>query len=347
MRVGRNGMVPFAAVEILVFFVVGSLLLSLPWRFVVALFERVPANPGLKAMRYALLLSSPVVLSVAFVFATLGPWDSAFCQTLHHACLDHIVAWRFPVSLAIPLAIVTLVVLGRLIHPFRWHLRQRVIPATLSSDLTAKWELVEQAVARQVGGGVVPIQVVQAPTHLCHVRGVFRPRLCLSEAVLRELDHEELVGAICHEMAHVRRQDLPIGLLAFLSFCLLFFTPVGRRCYQRYLEEREYAADDWAVERTGAPLALASALGKVSKIARSERVPMAASLLPGGPLLATRLHRLMRWPSSSSTIQPQGEVAQLLLIGLVGLAGSAGLLSLHLRFEEWGLAVLKALGVVA
>lgn len=330
----------FVALVAVTFFVLGGLALALPWRGVVALSERRPAESTQAASRYVALLVAPVGLLALFVLSLLGPWDAAICQQLHDACLDRISSWRVPGELGLALAIVSVIAIGRLARPY-FSARQVLPVAELPPALQAKWRRIHGEVESRCG--TVPALVtVQSDQPVCHVKGMISPRLYLSAVLLEALDHDELVGAVSHEVAHLRRRDLPMGLLAYVSHCLLFFMPSSRHCYRRYLEERELAADDWAVAHTGKPLALASALAKAGRSAPLR--PNSIGYVSGGPLLERRLERLLT-PVQRALDGPRGRLALLLPVAL-SLATAGSLMALHLVIEAWGRGLLATLGVI-
>ena len=122
-------------------------------------------------------------------------------------------------------------------------------------------------------------------------------RILLSDALLRHLNARELYGVLAHELSHVQNNDLqvmtladvitritsilslfgvsllilylPMFILEGQSFpwtiaLLLLFTPNLSALLQLALSRtREFFADEKAVELTGDPAGLASALGKI------------------------------------------------------------------------------------
>lgn len=336
-------MSPFLILTGLLFFVLGGLVLALPWGGVVALVERapVPYRPG--AAGYTFLLTAPVVLLLAFVVILLGPWDSEVCRALQDACLEQVTNWQVPAWVGVGLGLACLVVGGRAIKPYLLRIRQPLASIALPDDTVSKWGHVRTEVQRLCGAELPPLCVVSTPRHACHIEGPIVPRLIVSEAVLRDLDPEELVGAMSHELAHLRSGDLWWGHLAFLCYCLLFFMPASRRCYSGYLAARERAADDWAIARTGGPLALASALGKVRRLAKD---PPAGTT--GGQVLVGRIQRLLgEVPSRGSRARTEVVGYGLVLAAMTLPFLTPTLSELHHVLEPLGRGVLTALGIVS
>lgn len=324
-------MLPFALLLSALFFVLGGLILALPWKGIVVLLERTkrPAVPHDR--HYALLLVLPLVILAGFVAVILAPWESEVCQALQDACLEQITSWQLPWEVGLSLGIVGLVATGRFIRPYLS--RPRLAQKPMPSDLLAKWQAAITEVERCTSVRLPRVVLVSEPDHVLQVKGLMRPQLIVSETLLRELDLDELVGAFCHEAAHLKRGDLWVGFALYLCQCVLFFMPTSRTCYQRYLEERERAADEWAIARTGKPLALASALTRV------------AQMTGHGPVLA-RVEHLLDGTSQLWAHPRFGATAVTVSLLAAGL-GLPFLTELHHPLEAWGRNVLILLGVLA
>jgi heat shock protein HtpX len=127
--------------------------------------------------------------------------------------------------------------------------------------------------------------------------------VAVTTGILQVLDHRELEGVLAHELAHVKNRDILIAtvaatIAAALSFLArwVFWSNLGRRRSNDGLSaivgivamilaplaagliqmaisrSREFEADRTGAVSTGSPLALASALDKIS--AGTSRVPM-------------------------------------------------------------------------
>ncbi|MNR75534.1 heat shock protein HtpX [compost metagenome] len=324
-------MIPFVLLLSALFFVLGGLMLALPWKGLVTLIERMGSPTSPQDRRYAMLLALPIAILAGFVTVMLCPWESEVCRALQDACLERITAWQLPLEVGVALGLVGIVAMGRMIKPY---LSRRYLALTaMPADLSAKWQSVKTEAERCSGMRLPPVALVSEPDHVLQVKGLLRPTLVLSETLLRELDPDELVGALCHEAAHLKRGDLWIGFALYLCQCALFFMPTSRPCYQRYLEERERAADEWAIARTGKPLALASALTKV------------AQLTGHGPALV-RVERLLDGTSRLWNHPRFGATAMTVSLLVAGFSFPF-LSDLHHPLEAWGRNVLVLLGVLA
>lgn len=129
--------------------------------------------------------------------------------------------------------------------------------------------------------------------------------VAVTTGIVDMLDHRELEGVLAHELAHVKNRDILIATVAAtigaaLSFLarLAFWGGVGRRRNDNGIQmivglvamilapiaaaliqmaisrSREFEADRDGAESTGSPLALASALQKISNGAQRHPMPV-------------------------------------------------------------------------
>jgi hypothetical protein len=120
--------------------------------------------------------------------------------------------------------------------------------------------------------------------------GFRSPRVVVSAGALLRLDDEELNAGLEHEWGHVVRRHRFVSLLGRACQGLSRFLPGGRRALRELDLHLERDADDYAVRRTGDPLALASAICKAAAPPARLRGPALANLAGVG--LADRLRRL-------------------------------------------------------
>lgn len=99
------------------------------------------------------------------------------------------------------------------------------------------------------------------PCAFCY--GLLRPRIGVTTALVRRLTGLELEAVLLHEKHHLEQRDplkVAVGRVVVSS---LFFLPVLKGLFDRYLLAKELAADDHAVRGQGGRRALASALEKL------------------------------------------------------------------------------------
>lgn len=111
---------------------------------------------------------------------------------------------------------------------------------------------------------------------LAFTTGLRSPAIVLSNWLVENLDHGELIATAAHELAHIQRRD------TLLLFWLHSLCPHGwwlrplRQQIQQLNLLLEKRADSTSIALTGQPMALASALVKVG---RHLTLPQAAPLL--------------------------------------------------------------------
>ena len=160
--------------------------------------------------------------------------------------------------------------------------------------------------------------------------------VAVTVGLLRNLNRDEIAAVIAHELAHIKHRDTltmtvtatMAGAIAMLGNMLLFtggrngrgggigaivamvLAPIAAGMVQFAISRtREYAADRGAAEITGQPMALASALAKIARLAGrtvnmpAERNPASASMFIINPLGALKMdHLFSTHPSTESRI---------------------------------------------
>lgn len=126
--------------------------------------------------------------------------------------------------------------------------------------LLLRRELVRRSLGRGPGGSLV----VADRGMLVAVPGLGCRRIVLSDRALAELDGAELAACLAHERGHLRHGHRAAGLVGNLLVVLGRPLPGGRAALRGLLLSLERDADEYAVARTGDPLALASAICKVA-----------------------------------------------------------------------------------
>lgn len=149
--------------------------------------------------------------------------------------------------------------------------------------------------------------------------------VAVTQGLLRGLNREELAGVIAHELAHIKHRDTltmtvtatMAGAIAMMGNMLLFtggrqgrgggigailamvLAPLAAGMVQMAISRsREYEADREGAAICGQPMALASALAKISRIAGrtmnvpAERNPASAAMFIINPLGALRTDNL-------------------------------------------------------
>lgn len=125
--------------------------------------------------------------------------------------------------------------------------------------------------------------------------------ICVPARFATDLDLEQQKSALAHELAHLKRHDpvwqMGIGIIE----SVFFFQPLNVIGRKRLRDASEFLCDDWAVEQTNSPLALARCLTQISSWVGSARVPDGMlAMAEGGSPLITRIQRLASWQQARS-----------------------------------------------
>ena len=104
--------------------------------------------------------------------------------------------------------------------------------------------------AARIGLKIVPVVAFCERVTIPVVAGVLRPVILLPDWLEAELEPEQLLVIVAHEMAHIRRLDLLVNLLQRLVETALFFHPAVWYVSRQLCSERENCCDD-AVVRAG------------------------------------------------------------------------------------------------
>jgi hypothetical protein len=111
-----------------------------------------------------------------------------------------------------------------------------------------------------------------------------------STGLLDIVNEEELSAVIAHELAHIKNHDFLFKAISSAFTALCFYNPLAYFASSAAQREREFLADEKGVRQVTNPIALSSALAKISGVFKSlpkERTTryLAANLLVRSSLL--------------------------------------------------------------
>jgi len=160
--------------------------------------------------------------------------------------------------------------------------------------MAVRWK----ALRRQQSPGGLDMDVVDVPSPVVAVSGVWRPRLLIGRDVAAQCTAEELALIIAHEEAHVRARDNFKHFLMLVSPDLLASLPIGRALEERWRAATEHAADEYATKGEAEHrVRLATALVKMARLAlTTPPQPGVASTLIGADGIEGRIRRLLDRP---------------------------------------------------
>jgi beta-lactamase regulating signal transducer with metallopeptidase domain len=164
-------------------------------------------------------------------------------------------------------------------------LSQRMRLARLLQQDTPASEEIAGLVAElagQMGLRRVPAVVSMAVDCPLFVCGLWRPRLVLPSRLMASLDQTARRQVLLHELAHVKRHDLPWGWPVEIARIVYFFHPLVYWVAYQLRLERELCCDQLAMARSGHPPAdYAQTLVQVVSHA-SEPVALQAAAISAG-----------------------------------------------------------------
>ena len=166
-------------------------------------------------------------------------------------------------------------------------------PAVSSDDLR------QMVVALGDAGDRAPIRLTTSETCAIPLALPGR-RIVLPERFQQQLDAEHQRAALAHEIAHVIRRDPAWRILVGTLERAFFFQPLNRVARAKLCDSAEFLCDQWAVQQTRSPLALARCLSIVASWASpaSDRISAGASTMARGDSpIVRRVTRILNEPA--------------------------------------------------
>jgi Zn-dependent protease with chaperone function len=294
--------------------------------------ERISPISGVLLWLAALLLRAAVAISLVFAFVFLAPATELF-SLLTQWCLHTILPFLTShlgfsghsvgeVAVIVPAVIVgaSLLSLGIGI----WRGARRVRGWLDSSSL---------------GPGPRSSVLVGGSEVVVAAAGMRAPEVVVSAGALLSLDDAELEAGLEHEWGHVVRRHRFISVTGHLCLAVSRFLPGGAQALAQLHFHLERDADDYAVQRTGDPMALASAICKAAGATCGPATPGASFIAGlGSDAVAARLRRLTKpqAPGGPALNGLSRTLAGALAVGALAVASSAPAMAssdLHRRAE--------------
>ena len=155
------------------------------------------------------------------------------------------------------------------------------------------------------------------------VFGLFRKTICLPHGLTETLNEQELRWVIRHELAHIRRRDIPVVIIASIANALHWFNPIVWIITSRLRAAIEIAADRLALQ--GLSRSDACAYGMLLLRFAQENTSSRRSPTLGLISFASGKHLKKRVESLMRDHKPNGLAMKLVSAGLVGVIAVAGL----------------------
>ncbi len=180
------------------------------------------------------------------------------------------------------------------------------------ADLAASLEIRQKIAVRESGKISVPA-----------VSGLFRPVILLPKCFADVLPPDELRWILLHELAHVKRHDLPMALILRVACILHFFNPAIWFAARQIRTLREFACDDLALaalknnhaQKTGGA-ALLHVVEHASRNPRPNPQAIGAFNMSGKRKAALK-NRMRRLLDSRRVIRPKLGLGSILVLFLV------------------------------
>ena len=156
--------------------------------------------------------------------------------------------------------------------------------------------------------------------------GVWRvlgPIVLLPEAIISQLDDEELETLMMHEMAHVLRWDNLVSNLNMVLCCLFWFNPLIWLIDTWLLREREEACDEVVLRWSGASQTYAASIKKIYRFCLNS--PVSGLSAAGGSRLKHRLERILGNRGDQPFCMSHRVLVGSMIIGSLMLSVLAGL----------------------
>lgn len=291
--------------------------------------ERISPISGIILWGSVLLMRAAIALSLVVGFVFLAPATELF-SLLTRWCMHTVL----------PFLSTHLGFSGHSVGDVAVVVPALILTASLLSLIFAVWRgarRVRRWLNRSsLGPGPRESVVVGGSEVLVAVAGMRAPRVVVSAGALVNLDDEELEAGLEHEWGHVVRRHRFISMVGCACLAISRFLPGGRRALAQMQLHLERDADDYAVARTGDPLALASAICKAADGSVRSTSPAFAGL--GSDAATVRLRRLIGDASEAKPtlrLLPKA-LAAVLVAGTLAVTSSAAAIAStdpHARYE--------------
>jgi len=115
--------------------------------------------------------------------------------------------------------------------------------------------------------------VISYPSPIAITMGFVRPKIVLSTGLISLLNDDELNAVISHEVYHKNSHD-PLNIF-LMSLCssTMWYIPILNWFNQKYRIMKELLADEYAIEKQQTSVNLGSALLKMVKVCKYEKMP--------------------------------------------------------------------------
>ena len=128
-------------------------------------------------------------------------------------------------------------------------------------------------ISQTFGNGKEEIVVLSHPTPMAFTMGFVSPKIIITTGLIHFLNNDELKAVIAHEMYHKENRDPLKVFLLSLSSSVMWYIPIQKWFHFKYRVIQEILADDFAIKKQETSVNLGSALLKMLKVGRHEKMP--------------------------------------------------------------------------
>lgn len=193
-------------------------------------------------------------------------------------------------------------------------------------ELEAEPQRLLEGLASQVRLKRVPRLFVADVSFGPAVLGVFRPIVLLPKALLEDSDFDValLRPVLAHELAHIRRGDLWVGMLQAVANCLWWFHPAVRMANRWLSRAAEQCCDEYVVRKFNcSPAEYAKCLLAVMECRQKLKpVPVFPGMTPV-EITSQRMERIMTLKNGSRTRDIWKSLAVAIVAAALILPGAA------------------------
>jgi beta-lactamase regulating signal transducer with metallopeptidase domain len=166
------------------------------------------------------------------------------------------------------------------------------------------------------------------------VFGLFRQTICIPPGLTETLSEQELRWVIRHELAHIRRRDIPVVMIASIAGAFHWFNPIVWVIVSRLRAAMEAAADRLALQSL--TQSEVSAYGELLLRFAQHGITAKKSPTLGLISFASGKHLMQRVKLLMRDSQPNGLLAQCFSAGLVGTIALVGLTdATEAKDQQW------------
>ncbi len=151
--------------------------------------------------------------------------------------------------------------------------------------------------------------------------GLFKSAIYFPFAVLNQLNMQEMEAIIAHELAHIKRNDFLLNLIAAAIETMLYYHPVIWWLQKQLSQHREEACDDEALAFTRNPMAYARALLKIEEMDQKNSTPELSLAFTGknSNQLLNRIKRIFQMSHAPIQLREKLMASLVLIIVAMGL----------------------------